>query len=99
MAIPSLNCLSAQFAMAYRKTSSERASAIEAIGVSASEKAVASSDLNSVPGLGKASIEKLREAGITSVSVLASTDEEKLKKLLNPISRKQVKEYLASIKN
>ena len=66
----------------------------EANSVSLDVHNIEASDLNGVKGLGKASIEKLREAGISSKSQLLSADTEVLKKALNPITLKQVLTFI-----
>lgn len=64
------------------------------VEVKAHAQSLGSSDLKSVPGLGKAAIEALNSAGISNLSQLLSAEPSVLKKALNPVMLRQVNNYL-----
>ena len=90
----SLNVMSSQFALAYSIHKQNKATLSSAHSAQAADSVIEKSPLKGIPGLGNISIGKLLELGISDLKSLREAPKETLKKVLNPISLKQVTEYL-----
>jgi predicted flap endonuclease-1-like 5' DNA nuclease len=89
-----LNVLAAQNAFSFlaRKRELEMK---KAVGVAEIESgSVKKSPLKEIPGIGNTAVETLNKAGIYSVEDVKFKGEEVLKKLVNPVTLKQIKNYL-----